>query len=46
LARVRQETRVRLIASIRDKVAIDFASLGGDAGYYGAAGLAHREHNL
>jgi hypothetical protein len=32
-----------MIASLRDKVHIDFAVLGGDAGYIGAAGLARRD---
>jgi glucokinase len=44
MTRLREEARSRLIASIRDKVHIDFATLGGDAGYIGAAGLARREH--
>jgi glucokinase len=44
LDRLRAESRKRMIASIRDKVHIDFADLGGDAGYIGAAGLARREH--
>ena len=44
LGRLREEARSRLIASIRDKVHIGFATLGGDAGYIGAAGLARREH--
>ena len=29
--------------TLRDPLRIDFASLGGDAGYIGAAGLARRE---
>jgi hypothetical protein len=29
---------------LRDAVRIEFASLGGDAGYIGAAGLARLEH--
>jgi glucokinase len=44
LDRVRNEVRPRLIASIRDQVKIDFATLGSDAGYIGAAGLARRAH--
>ena len=44
MARLREEARSRMIASLRDKVHIDFAALGGDAGYIGAAGLARREH--
>ena len=34
-----------MIASLRDKMHIDFAALGGDAGYIGAAGLARREYS-
>ena len=30
--------------TLRDTVKIEFASLGGDAGYIGAAGLARLEH--
>ncbi|MCC6493159.1 MAG: ROK family protein [Pirellulales bacterium] len=44
MARLRQEAVQRMIASLRDKVHIDFAALGGDAGYIGAAGLARREY--
>jgi glucokinase len=44
MARLRDEAQRRLIASLRDKVHIDFATLEGDAGYIGAAGLARREH--
>ena len=38
------EVRPRLLDPLKDKVAIEFASLGGDAGYIGAAGLARLEH--
>jgi glucokinase len=44
MTRLRDEARSRMLSSIRDKVHIDFATLGGDAGYIGAAGLARREH--
>lgn len=44
MARLRAEAVSRMIASLRDKVHVDFAALGGDAGYIGAAGLARREH--
>lgn len=40
LAEVRNQANDRLIQSIRGKIAIEFATLGGDAGYIGAAGLA------
>jgi glucokinase len=41
---IRDEVRPRLLEPLRDKVHIEFASLGGDAGYIGAAGLARLEH--
>lgn len=44
LDEVRLQARERMIESLRDVVAIEFAKLGGDAGYLGAAGLARREH--
>lgn len=40
---IRSEARARMIASIRDLVTIDFATLGGDAGFVGAAGLARQD---
>jgi glucokinase len=43
LAEVRAQAKSRMIASLRDQVAIDFALLGGAAGYIGAAGLARQE---
>lgn len=42
LEEVRKQAKSRMIKSLRDKVSIDFAQLGGDAGYIGAAGLARR----
>jgi glucokinase len=44
MARLRAEARRRMFECLRDKVHIDFAVLGGDAGYIGAAGLARREY--
>lgn len=44
MARLRDEARDRMIESLRDKIHIDFAALGSDAGYIGAAGLARREY--
>jgi glucokinase len=44
LQQIRDEVRPRLLEPLRDKVHIEFASLGGDAGYIGAAGLARLEH--
>ncbi|MEO0531715.1 MAG: ROK family protein [Planctomycetota bacterium] len=40
LAEVRKQTDARLIPSLRGQKAIEFAKLGGKAGYIGAAGLA------
>lgn len=40
---IRQQATSRMIDVLRDKVHIDFATLGGDAGYIGAAGLARRD---
>lgn len=42
LEEVRRQARQRMIKSLRETVAIDFAQLGKDAGYIGAAGLARR----
>jgi glucokinase len=44
LQHIRDEVRLRLLHSLRDSVQIDFAQLGSDAGYIGAAGLARLEH--
>jgi glucokinase len=44
LKTIRDEVRPRLLEPLRDTVKIEFASLGGDAGYIGAAGLARLEH--
>ncbi|MEX0610568.1 MAG: ROK family protein, partial [Pirellulales bacterium] len=44
LQTIRDEVRPRLLEPLRDTVKIEFASLGGDAGYIGAAGLARLEH--
>ena len=44
LQRIRDEVRPRLLEPLRDVVRIEYASLGGDAGYIGAAGLARLEH--
>jgi glucokinase len=40
LARIQEEFRERAYHVVRDVTAIDFAQLGGSAGYIGAAGLA------
>ncbi len=44
LEKIRDETRPRLLIPLRETLRIDFAQLGGDAGYVGAAGLACLEH--
>ena len=44
LAEVRAEAHRRIFRTLRDKVKIEFAALGGDAGFIGAAGLARLEH--
>jgi glucokinase len=41
---IRDTVRPRILEPLRDTVKIEFASLGGDAGYLGAAGLARLEH--
>lgn len=40
LARVRAEVRERAFPLLAERTAIEYATLGGDAGYVGAAGLA------
>lgn len=42
---IRDVVRPRILEPLRDAVKIEFASLGGDAGYLGAAGLARLEHH-
>ncbi len=44
LERVREEVRRRALPIPAQKTSIEFARLGGDAGYIGAAGLARLEH--
>ncbi len=44
LDRVKQEVRDRALPALAEQTTIDFAMLGGDAGYIGAAGLARRDH--
>jgi glucokinase len=44
LQRIRDELRPRLLEPLRDVMKVEFASLGGDAGFIGAAGLARLEH--
>ena len=42
LHRVHQEFRARTFATLAEKITIEYASLGGDAGFIGAAGCARR----
>jgi glucokinase len=44
LAWVREEVERRAFRVLSQRTIIDFASLGGDAGYIGAAGVARLEH--
>jgi len=44
LARVQEEVRRRAYRFLADRTVIDFAALGGDAGYLGAAGIARRDY--
>ena len=42
LRRVHQEFRARTFATLAEKIKIEYAALGGDAGFIGAAGCARR----
>jgi glucokinase len=44
LAEVRDEIRRRAFPVLAERIKVDYASLGGDAGYIGAAGVARLEH--
>ena len=44
LGRIKEEVDRRAFPLLAKRVVIDFASLGGDAGYIGAAGIARVEH--
>ncbi len=44
LGRIREEVNRRAFPVLAERITIDFASLGGDAGYIGAAGIARVEH--
>ena len=44
LARVQEEVRRRAFRTLAERTIIDFAVLGADAGFIGAAGLARLEH--
>jgi glucokinase len=43
LDRIKEEVQRRAFPVLAERTAIDFASLGGDAGYIGAAGIAREE---
>jgi len=45
IERVRAEVRARAFAILAEGTPIEYASLGGDAGYVGAAGMARAEHH-
>ena len=42
--RIKQEIDARAFALLAERLKMDFASLGGDAGYIGAAGIARAEY--
>ena len=44
IQRVRDEVRPRILTALEDSLRIEFARLGSDAGFVGAAGLARLEH--
>lgn len=44
LQRTREEIQRRAYSILAEKTVIDYATLGGDAGYIGAAGIARMEH--
>ncbi|MCC6123568.1 MAG: ROK family protein [Pirellulales bacterium] len=44
LQRIDAEIRRRALGTCANRTVLDFASLGGDAGYIGAAGVARREY--
>jgi glucokinase len=44
LERVKEEVRRRAFPLLAERTVIEFASLGGDAGYIGAAGMARLQH--
>ena len=44
LNRVKEEIQARAFPVLAERIRVDYASLGGDAGYIGAAGLARVAH--
>jgi glucokinase len=45
IEQIYNEVRPRLLQPLRQVLKIEFATLGGDAGYIGAAGLARLDYN-
>lgn len=46
LERIRDEFKSRAYHVVRDSTTIDFATLGSDAGYIGAAGIARADYKI
>ncbi|MHB8898443.1 MAG: ROK family protein, partial [Thermoguttaceae bacterium] len=44
IGRIREVINARAFALLAERLQMDFASLGGDAGYIGAAGIARTEY--
>jgi len=44
LETIREEVKRRAFPVLAERTVIDYASLGGDAGFIGAAGIARRDH--
>ena len=44
LAKIKEEVDRRAFPLLAERITLDFASLGADAGYIGAAGIARHEH--
>jgi glucokinase len=45
LERVRREVRLRAFETLVERTVVDFAHLGGHAGYIGAAGIARMQYH-
>ena len=43
---IREGVQARVFPGLAEKTTIDFATLGGDAGYIGSAGVARREYMI
>ena len=44
LGRIKKEIDARAFALLAERIQVEFAALGADAGYIGAAGIARLEH--